>query len=229
MGTDRTTIMIGDGPLDQSIPVLSDGPPMDLPANATLNPDGTVTLAFDYPVVVKYKTPGTGQVVKEEPYSSLTLRRLTGADIRAMLSAKDSTQTALARSTGLGLAKLALLQSVMDASDESAASSVIREFLGGMVAGLPAHAISSPEGVTLPLFTPVADEAAGTAYTELVFRRLTAFQRKKAVGAANLLDWAVAESTGLSPKQAASLVDSMDGADAVAVNQVILFLFGSGR
>lgn len=221
-------IVIGDAMPDTSIPVLSDGPPMDLPTNATLNADGSVTLVFDYPCAVVYKTPGTGEVVNRVPYTSLTLRRLTGADVRKMAAAKDSAQMGLALSSGLGLAKLNLLNSVMDATDEAAAGRVVSELLGGFAAGLPPHATSTPDGVTLPLFYPCEDEA-GAVHTEMVFKRLTAFQRKKIGAAPNLLDWAVAEATGLTPKLAASLVDRMDGVDAVGVNQVILFLLGSGR
>ena len=47
--------------------------------------------------------------------------------------------------------------------------------------------------------------------------------RRSALAEAELL------ATGITPKSAKFLVDAMDGADAMAVNQVILFLCGSGR
>ncbi len=221
-------IAIGDVPPDLTIPVLPDGPPMDLPSGCTINPDGSVTLTLDYPCSVKYRVPGTDQVVKEDRYDSLTLRRLTGADVRKIIAAKNPTSTALALSTGLGAGKLALFQNVADASDDAAASDVVNELLGGIKAALPAHAEETADGILLPLFRPVEDDA-GTLCRELLFKRLTAAQRRQASEAPNLLDWGVALSAGVTPKEAKALVDAMDGADAMAVNRVVLFLCGSGR
>jgi hypothetical protein len=224
----KDQIRIGDIAPDISVPVLSDGPAMDLPPNATLNADGSVTIMLDYPKVLKYRQPGSDQVVREEPVDSLTLRRLTGADVRKMIGAKNPTATALALASGLGAAKLHLLAQIMDARDDSAANEVVGELLGGMKMGLPEHATETRDGVTLPLWRPTVDEE-GTAHTEVLFKRLTAAQRRQAADAPNLLDWGVALATGITPKSAKFLVDAMDGADAMAVNQVILFLCGSGR
>lgn len=224
----ETTIVIGDPLPDTSIPVLGDGPLMELPAGAKLNADRTVTLTLDYPCSVKYRFVGTDQVAKQDDYASLTLRRLKGVDVRKMIAAKNPGSMALALSTGLGAGKLALLQDVMDATDEAAAGDVVNELLGGIKTGLPAHAEETPDGVMLPLFWPTENDE-GTVVQSLLFKRLTAAQRRQATEAPNLLDWGVSLSTGMTPRIAKTLVDAMDGVDAMAVNQVILFLCGSGR
>ena len=221
-------ITIGDAPLDETIAILSELPPMDLPSGAVLNADGSVTLTLDYPVAPKFRMAGSDAVVREEPVTQLVLKRLGGADVRKMIAAKNATNMALAISSGLGLGKLNLLLQVMDATDEAAAGDVVGELLGGLKAGLPANATDGPEGVLLPFSFPVTGED-GTHYASLFFKRLTAAQRRQAVDAANLLDWGVGIAAGVSPKDAKALVDAMDGADAMAVNQVILFLCGSGR
>lgn len=221
-------IAIGDPGPDTSVPLLTEAPPMDLPRGATLNGDGSVTLTLDYPKALKFRTPGSEFVVREEPITQLVLRRLTGADVRKMIAAKNAVQMALALSSCMGLAKLSLLVQVMDATDEAAANEVVSELLGGFGPELPARAEETPEGITLKLWQPAADEE-GTVHAEIAFKRLTAAQRRQAADAPNLLDWGVSLSTGMTPKLAKTLVDSMDGADAMAVNQVILFLCGSGR
>ena len=221
-------ILIGDAEPGAGVQLLSDAPPMDLPPGAVLNDDGSVTLTLDYPTAIILRTAGAGAVVRNEPVTQLVLRRLTGADVRKMIAAKNANTMALALSSGLGLAKLNMLQNVMDAADEAAAGIVVSELLGGMNPGLPAQAEETPEGVTLKLWWPAADEE-GTVCSEILFKRLTAAQRRQAADAPNLLDWGVALSTGMTPKVAKTLVDAMDGADAMAVNQVILFLCGSGR
>ena len=220
-------IVIGDLP-DDGIPVLFDGPPMDLPPGATLNADGSVTLALQHPFTLQFKPIGSDQVAREEPFDFLIFRRLGGADVRKMIGAKNAADMALALCTGLGPAKLSLVQKLMDAADEGAASEVVSELLGGLKAGLPPHAEDTPDGIVLPLFKPATDEQ-GTAFSSLTFKRLTAERRRAAADAPNLLDWGISWATGLSPKAAKSLVDDMDGADAMGVNLVILFLCGSGR
>lgn len=224
----ETPIFIGDAAPDSAVPLLTNFPPMDLPPGATQNADGSVTLTLDYPKPLKFRLVGSDTVTREEPVTELRLRRLTGADVRKMIAAKNSVTAALAFSSGLGLGKLALLQEVMDAMDDAAANIVVSELLGGMKPGLPDHAEDTAEGILLPLWQPVAAED-GTVHASILFRRLTAAQRRQASDAPNLLDWAVHLATGMTPKQAKTLVDSMDGADALAVNQVILFLCGSGR
>lgn len=219
-------IRIGDLPLDTAI-AATDAPPMELPPNATLNADGTVTLMLAWPCAVELRKAGTDEVAATEPYTVLTLRRLTGADVRAMIAAKDSSEMALALSSGLGLGKLRRLQTVLDACDEADANAVIAEFLGSSSQGLPSRAVEAEGVITLPMLYPVADDI-GVVHDRIVFRRMTAVMRKQAVAAKSILDWGVAAAIGLTPKQASALVDAMDGADAVAVNQVMLFLFGSG-
>ena len=219
-------IMIGDLPIDTSSPA-NDAPPMDLPPNAVLNADGTVTLTLEWPCQVEMRKAGTSEVAATEPYTVLILRRLNGADVRAMIAAKDSSEMALALSSGLGLGKLRRLQTVLDARDEADANAVISEFLGAAGQGLPARATEAEGVITLPMLYPVADES-GTIHDQMVFKRMTAVMRKQAVAAKSILDWGVAHATGLTPKQGSALVDIMDGIDALAVNQVMLFLFGSG-
>ena len=219
-------IMIGDLPIETPAQP-GDAAPLDLPPNAALNADGTVTLTLEWPCSVDLRKPGTSDVAATESYTALTLRRLTGADVRAMIAAKDSGETALALSSGLGLGKLRRLQTVLDARDEADANAVIGEFLGVAGQGLPARAIEDDGVITLPVLYPVTDES-GVVHDRIVFRRMTAVMRKQAVAARSILDWGVAQTIGLTSKQASAFVDIMDGADAVAVNQVVLFLFGSG-
>lgn len=222
-------IVIGDlTPVPAATAVLTEAPPLDLPRGAELNPDGSVTMTLDYPVTLKFRLAGSDAVTREEPVTQLVLRRLTGADVRKMIGAKNPSTMALSLSSGLGLAKLHTLQNVMDASDDAAAAEIVNELLGGFAAGLPAHADETPEGITLPLMYPAADED-GTVRTEISFKRLTAVQRRQAGEAPNLLDWGASMATDVSPKTAKTLVDAMDGADAMAVNRVVLFLCGSGR
>lgn len=221
-------IEIGDAPLDPTAQVEYAGPLMDLPRGTVLNPDGSVTLTLDFPVTLKLRQVGSGAPVREEPFTQLVLRRLNGADVRKMIGSKNSDNTGLALSSGLGPAKLAMLQNVMNARDESAARDVVSELLGGSYTGLPESAEEEPDGIRLALSVPAVDEE-GVVQETLFFKHITAAQRRQAAEAPNLLDWAIAMATGCSPKMAKSLVDSLDGADAIAVYKVVLFLCGSGR
>jgi hypothetical protein len=221
-------IIVGDPQPDLSLPILQEDLALDLPSNAVLNPDGTVTVTFDYPAVLKFRQVGSEAIAREETIASLTLRRLSGVDVRKMIAAKNPTTMALALSSGLSLGKLSLLQQRMDARDEASANDVVDQMLGGLKMGLPDHATDTEDGVTLPLRVP-AVAGDGTVFNELKFGRLTAAQRRQAAEAANILDWGMALATGMTPKQAQELVDGMDGADAMAVNMAVLFLLGSGR
>ena len=223
----EATIVITDTP-DDGVPVLFEGPPLDLPANAEQNPDGSVTLTLKRPFELKFRPAGSEQVARVEPYTHLLLRRLTGADVRKMIAAKNAADMALALSSGLGPAKLNMMRPKLDAADEGAAGEIVSELLGGMKPGLPAHAEEADDAVVLPLFKPAID-GQGMVWDRLTLKRLTAQERRQAADADNLLDWAVARATALSPKLAKGVVDDMDGADAMGVNQVILFLCGSGR
>src|SRR5579875_3400678 len=102
--------LAGGAPPADDVPVLreQDGP--ELPANAVLNPDGGITLTFERPVTLTFRT-AAGDTAKSEQHVSLVLRRLTGADMRKVLSAPGNkgTDVAPALSAGILPAKLALL------------------------------------------------------------------------------------------------------------------------
>jgi len=213
---------------DALLPVLNeDAPPLELPDRATLLPDGTVRLDFEFPCKLEYRDT-RGTVARVETFDHLVLRRLQGPDMRRILDAKNATNAALARSAGLTPAKLALLVNAMDSADVGAAQQVINELLGGLKDGLPAHAEETAEGYRLPLFYPATD-GDGEAHTDLLFRRMTGADRIAISQAKDPLDWAFHRATRLSPKAAKGLIDDMDGADVVAAQQVIAFLSGSGR
>lgn len=207
---------------------MIDLPPMDLPSGAVLNDDGTVTLNLEYPATIKLRAVGSDAVAREETITQLVFRRLGGAEVRKMVAAKNASVLAMALSSGLGLGRFNMLQQVMLATDEGAAGDVVSELLGSVKLGLPERAVETPEAITLPLFAPAAGED-GVVYQELTFKRITAAQKRQASEAPNYLDWGVVLATGQTPKIAKTLVDAMDGADAMGVHQVILFLCGSGR
>jgi hypothetical protein len=203
-------------------------PPLDLPERAVLNDDGSVTLTFEYPCTIEYRMVGAAGVARSESFDHLVLNRLRGPDWRKIVDAKNSTNTALARSAGLSPAKLDLLMKVMDSADMGAAQRVVAELLGGMKEGLPAHAEETADGITLPLLYPATD-GEGTAHSELVFKRMTAADRTAIGQAKDPMDWAIHRTTGLSPKAAKGLIDDMDAVDIMAAQEVISFLSGSGR
>ncbi len=210
------------------VPVLNEAAaPMDLPERATLNADGSVTLILEFPCVIEFRALG-GKTISTESFDHLVLKRLHGLDMRAVLIAKNATNAALARSTGLSAAKLDLLLKKMDSADVGAAQQVINELLGGMKEGLPDYAEETQDGIKLPLLYPATD-ADGTLHTELMFKRMTGADRMAIAQAKDPLDWAVHRATGLSVKAAKGLIDDMDGADIVAVQAAIAFLSGSGR
>ena len=219
-------IEIGDGAA-QTEDAFINAPPMDLPANAVLNADGSVTLTLEFPKELKFRVANGDQVVRSEPVTQLVLRRLTGRDLRAQTQAKDQQVEALALSSGLGRMKIAQLLNVIDAADDRAAADVIGQLLGDLPMGLPPHAEDTPDGVRLPLWFPVTFN--GKVYDELTFRRLTGAQRRKLGEQDNIVDWGVGFATGLDRRDAMELVNLMDGADGMAVNRVVLFLCGSFR
>lgn len=77
----------------------------ELPPNAKLNDDGTVTLTLTKTVTITVKK---GQKVAEENYATLTFRELTGLDRRLVSQAPESQQEVLfvARSTGISSARM---------------------------------------------------------------------------------------------------------------------------
>jgi mRNA-degrading endonuclease toxin of MazEF toxin-antitoxin module len=77
----------------------------ELPPNAKLNEDGTVTLTLTRTITITVKK---GQKVAEENYTELTFRELTGLDRRVVSQAPESQQEVLfvARSTGISSARM---------------------------------------------------------------------------------------------------------------------------
>jgi hypothetical protein len=221
--------VIADLAPDAEAPILFDGEAMALPPGAVLNDNGSVWLPLAYPCAIKFRQ-GSTATAREEPFDHLVLRRLTGAEYRKLRSAKDSAAAALALSAGLSPAKLHLLQTVMDATDDAAAGDVVGTLLGVddfRLGELPPNAEPTDFGVRMTLRVPSHD-GDGTTVTELLFKRLTAAQRRQANESPDLLAWAVSYSTGLTPKQAKAVVDNMDAADARAVDGVVIFLSRPG-
>lgn len=119
----------GTGAGDEHLPVLGeDGGAAKLPKHAVLLPDRRVHLKLLHPVALRYRSDG---VVREEPFDALTMRRLTGRDMRQIDEAErgDKTVTALAMSTDIPAAKMHLLYDRMDAADIQAAGEVLGFFL----------------------------------------------------------------------------------------------------
>lgn len=201
-------------------PGVAEVPLLDLPAGAEAQPDGSVVLTLEYPVTVAFR----GAEDKARIVTSLTLRRLSGADVRRMTeaSAKRAMPMALAASAGETPARMALLTGLMDASDVNAASAVVSALLD-IGDDLPERAREDGRTVVLPLLFPVPDRE------EIVFRRLTGADLLAIGGAKDVVCQALARSAGMSPAEARELFDALDGADAMGVQRVIGFLSGTGR
>lgn len=219
-----TPIVIADV-LPDEVPMLYEGPVMDLPAGAEQNGDGSVTLTLDYPKTLTFRD-GSKEV--KLPIDTVTFHRISGADARKFMAAKNQSIIGFSVSAHVTAARAKLMIDAMDAADGMAAAQVVTELVGGPSNGLPENATSTPDGVTLSLLFPVSDDD-GTEYTELFVPRMTVAQRNKAQAQPDILDFVVGNATKLSPKQAHDLLNKMDGADCRSVNRVVLFLFGLGR
>ena len=208
--------------------VVVAGGAMTLPEGAEQNADGSVTLTLAYPITLRTRIAGS-DVVHEEPITELVLHRLSGADMRRIMATRKAMGAmALARSSRLTPARMALIAARMDASDVSAANAVVAEIAGfDALDGLPEHAVDSGDTITLPLRFP-CDLDGGLA-DELTFHRLTGADLVVIQQARDTLPAALARSTRMSPKDADALFDAMDAADVMAANGVIGFLLGSGR
>ena len=93
-----------------------------LPENAKLNEDGSVTLTLSRKAAIKYKG-GDGTIVEKPVDDVLVFNRLTGGDLRAMMSATgpNANLTLFNRSTTLTF-------DALDAQDASAALAIIGFF-----------------------------------------------------------------------------------------------------
>jgi hypothetical protein len=99
-----------------------------LPARATLNDDGTVTLALVKPVTLTIRK---GDSEKQEVYAELTFRELTGADLRVVALEKDEmkrTILTLARATGMSSVRMNVLFDRLAQRDVGGATAVISYF-----------------------------------------------------------------------------------------------------
>lgn len=102
-----------------------------LPPHAVLQDDGSVHLPLRHPVVLKYKSTGSGEV-REEKFAELVFHRLTGADMNAISNTGEARRSsmAFARSARMAPAKMNLLFDRMDGADVRAGSEVLSFFLG---------------------------------------------------------------------------------------------------
>jgi len=100
-----------------------------LPKGAVRNDDGSVTLPLIKPVDLQIRDQ-TGKV-RTQSYDSLTFHYLTGADLRAVQSAKQGEQNivALARATRLSSAVMNKLFDKMHVADINAGGEVLAAFL----------------------------------------------------------------------------------------------------
>lgn len=99
-----------------------------LPARATLNDDGSVTLALVKPVTLTIRK---GESEKQETYAELTFRELTGADLRVAALEKDEmkrTILTLARATGMSSVRMNVLFDRLAHRDVGGATAVIAYF-----------------------------------------------------------------------------------------------------
>lgn len=99
-----------------------------LPARATLNDDGSVTLALVKPVTLTIRK---GDSEKQETYAELTFRELTGADLRLVAQEKDEmkrTILTLARATGMTSIRMNVLFDRLAQRDVGGATAVIAYF-----------------------------------------------------------------------------------------------------
>ena len=108
-----------------------------LPAHARLLADGTVRLPLRFPAVLR--TRNAERQVREERFEALTLRRLTGADMRAISAAEaeDRRAVAIGRSAQIPPGAAQRLFDAMDAADIRDAAEVLSFFLTNGVASGP--------------------------------------------------------------------------------------------
>ncbi len=116
-------------PVPAPVETVSDEPDT-LPVGATRAADGSVTLPLRYPVTLKYRDGGSGDV-REEHYESFRFRRLTGADLRAIAGADaaDRQAVAIGRAADVRPALMQRLFDRMDAADAIACGQVVAYFL----------------------------------------------------------------------------------------------------
>ncbi|RNC91108.1 MAG: hypothetical protein ED558_14230 [Oricola sp.] len=99
-----------------------------LPKGAVVNDDGSVTITLSRPVTLKTRKEGK---VREKHFGTLTLHRMTGADIRAIngVAEEHRVVTGLARSTRTNQAVMNGLFDRMIDYDIMQAGQVLNHFL----------------------------------------------------------------------------------------------------
>jgi hypothetical protein len=100
----------------------------ELPARATLNANGTVTLKLVRPITL---TISKGGKERQEVCAELTFRELTGADLRVVAQERDEmkrTILTLARATGMSSPRMNVLFDRMAQRDVGGATAVISYF-----------------------------------------------------------------------------------------------------
>lgn len=98
-----------------------------LPPHAVALDDGTVRLPLRFPVTLRIQK---GSDVREETVSELHFHRLTGADMRAVMSAgKNAGVVSIARATRIPQHRFDAIYDRMDGADIYAADKVVDFFL----------------------------------------------------------------------------------------------------
>lgn len=105
---------------DGAIPLIAEDGSQEpeLPKRAIRNDDGSVTLPLRDPVVLQYRSAKGGEV-REESFESLTMHRLHGKDLRAVMTASEASRAvvAAARSARINEAKFNHVYDRMDGAD----------------------------------------------------------------------------------------------------------------
>lgn len=192
----------------------------DLPAGATVNPDGSVTLAVSCRLPVPRDHPDGSGIDGHQ----LIFRRLTGADYRKIVRAKNKLAAALHRSLGWASGDVSRLEQDLDSTDLVAVFAVVGYLLLG-AGSVPDRAVPQlGGGFVLPLLYPFSD--GRTAYHSLCFRPLTV-EQSLACGAPErdgFMANCLSRSTGLPLWSASSVVDRMDAADFAAAQAILATL-----
>jgi hypothetical protein len=105
-----------------------------LPARAIKRDDGSIELPLHVPVVLKWKKGANGIVVEDPPIDRLVMRRLTGKDVRQVMSAAGSDNffpllTGMCVKADFPQHKWTSIFDRMDGSDTAAAISIAQHFL----------------------------------------------------------------------------------------------------